>query len=184
MVQIKREAWANIFFISQDWNYSADCRNANILMIAAAARMREGVGTENYFTVRDEIVELRSVGREQHNIWGQWALVSPGYLPPLAQAWTRAPSHPFTFLAAADIIMVLCTGRSVSGHRHRPVPGLRSSPGLGHTDTNTRVLGHGAQRSLQTLREILLELYWSSNTSSAQFKINFSPSIKRKKYIL
>ena len=40
-------------------------------MIAAAARMREGVGSENYFTVRDEIVELSSVGREQHNIWGQ-----------------------------------------------------------------------------------------------------------------
>ena len=35
-------------------------------MIVAAARMREGVGTENYFTVRDEIVELSREGATQY----------------------------------------------------------------------------------------------------------------------
>ena len=64
--------------------------------------------------------------REQQNIWGQWAVAQATSLP-----WLRAPSHPFTFLAAADTMV--CSVRSLTGTDRSQV----LSPGLGHTDTNT-----------------------------------------------
>ena len=88
------------------------------------------------------------LSREQHNIWGQWALVSSSELrlpPSPGPGLAQAPSHPFTFLAAAR-------GHH-NGSLYSPLrlwtqaqtgPGSQVSPGLGHTDTNTRVSGHGA----------------------------------------
>ena len=87
--------------------------------------MREGAVTENYFTVPDEISELSSESGATKYLGA--VSCGPGYLPP----WLRAPSHPFTFLAAADTMV--CSVRSLTGTDRSQV----LSPGLGHTDTNT-----------------------------------------------
>ena len=155
---------------SSDWSFSADCRSAKSLMIAAAAQAREGAGTENYFTVPDEIVEPDLWSNKI--CWGQWAEGQATSLP-----WPRPGSlPPFHFPGrGGHNAVVLCVQSLDTGTDRSQV----LSPGWGHTNTlwcrGLDLRFTNSERALTWVSKVM---------SSARSKINFSPSIKRKKWSL
>ena len=116
MVQIKTQSLCKHRYSSSDWNYSADCRNANSLMIENEVGSCDGK-------------LFHSPGR---NFWAQlW--VGSNKIFGGSELWPRLPPS----LAQGSLPPFHFPGR----RGHNGLTGTdRSqvlSPGLGHTDTNT-----------------------------------------------
>ena len=112
--RLKRKAWANI-----DIHF----HQRRLKLLSWLQKCKQSHDRESGRELwRKTISQSRTkylssaLSREQQNIWGQWALAQATSLP-----WLRAPSHPFTFLAAADTMV--CKVRSLTGTDRSQVPG-------------------------------------------------------------